>query len=149
NCNFGCPCSFNAPPTYGKCEATTGTRIVKAKVNGVELDGLKFAFAGSWPGPLHERHGRGGLWLDERAKVERRRGLEGFATGKIGGPWGIFMSTVTAGLTIHWTRIGFTFAGKKSRFSVEGATAADYEPIRNPVTHTESRAIVALPTGLL
>jgi len=20
NCNWGCPCSFDAPPTYGRCE---------------------------------------------------------------------------------------------------------------------------------
>ncbi|MCH7940236.1 MAG: DUF1326 domain-containing protein [Candidatus Marinimicrobia bacterium] len=24
NCDWGCPCGFQAPPTYGKCEARPG-----------------------------------------------------------------------------------------------------------------------------
>jgi hypothetical protein len=27
NCAWGCPCQFNALPTYGRCEAIVGTRI--------------------------------------------------------------------------------------------------------------------------
>src|SRR5438034_1374458 len=27
NCNWGCPCSFDAPPTYGKCETALAYRI--------------------------------------------------------------------------------------------------------------------------
>jgi len=149
NCNFGCPCSFNAPPTFQKCEASTATRIVKGKVNGVALDGLRFVVAGAWPGPLHERRGRAVVWLDERAKGERRQALEAFATGRIGGPWGIFMSTITEGLEVRTARITYGFAGKKSHFAVEGGTEVAYAPIRNPVTQAESRALALLPTGLL
>lgn len=149
NCNFGCPCSFNAPPTNHKCEASTATRIVKGKVNGVALDGLKFIVAGAWPGPLHERRGHAVVWLDERAKGERREALEAFATGKVGGPWGIFMSTVTEGLEVRSAKIEYVFAGKKSRFGVAESTQVEYEPIRNPVTQAESRALALLPTGLL
>jgi hypothetical protein len=86
NCNWGCPCSFNSPPSYGKCEASGATRIVKGRVNGVSLDGLRFVFASAWPGALHQGNGRAWVWLDERAKGERRDALELFATGKIGGP---------------------------------------------------------------
>jgi hypothetical protein len=149
NCNFGCPCSFNARPTYEKCEASTATRIVKGTVNGVALDGLKFALAGAWPGPLHERNGRAVLWIDERARGERREVLEAFATGKLGGPWAIFMSTVTGGYDVRTAKIAFTFAGKKSAFGVQGETQVAYAPIRNPVTQAESRSLALLPTGLL
>jgi hypothetical protein len=149
NCNFGCPCSFNAPPTRGHCEASTATRIVKARVLGVDLDGLKYVVAAAWPGALHERHGRAVIWLDERAKGEKRSALEAFASGKLGGPWGIFMATVTEGTEVRTAKIAFKFAGKKSSFAVAGATEVAFAPIRNPVTQAESRAIALLPTGLL
>src|SRR5438128_803235 len=42
SCNWGCPCSFNAPPTYGNCEAALAYRIVKGTHGGVALDGLKW-----------------------------------------------------------------------------------------------------------
>ena len=29
NCNWGCPCSFESPPTYGTCEAALAYHIVK------------------------------------------------------------------------------------------------------------------------
>jgi len=149
NCNYGCPCSFNAPPTYVKCEASTATRILKGKVNGVALDGLRFVVAAAWPGALHEKNGRAVVFLDEKAKGEKREVLEAFATGTLGGPWGIFMSTVTNGIEVRTARIDFKAAGKKSRFGVAEATEVAFGPIRNPVTGAESRAIVKLPTGLL
>ena len=27
NCAFGCPCDFNAPPSYGPCEGIAGMKI--------------------------------------------------------------------------------------------------------------------------
>src|SRR5437667_4938916 len=34
NCNWGCPCSFDAPPTYGKCETALAYRIAKGSYGG-------------------------------------------------------------------------------------------------------------------
>lgn len=41
NCEWGCPCSFNAPPTYGDCAAALGYRVVEGPFGGVSLDGLR------------------------------------------------------------------------------------------------------------
>lgn len=149
NCNFGCPCSFDAPPTYGTCEAATVNRVVKGSYAGVKLDGLKFGMVAKWPGPLHERHGRAVVFLDHRAKGEKRDALEAIATGKAGGPIGILMSTVTDGTLVRTADIGFKFAGKKSAFRFEDAAEVVFDAIKNPVTGEDHRALALLPTGLL
>jgi len=61
NCNWGCPCSFDAPPTYGRCETALAYRIAKGSYGGVALDGLKFILVAAWPKAIHLGHGRGVL----------------------------------------------------------------------------------------
>jgi Protein of unknown function (DUF1326) len=56
------------------------------------LDWLLWLTAAMWPGPLHERNGRAVVFLDESASDGQRQALEAIATGKVGGPIGIFMT---------------------------------------------------------
>ena len=149
NCNYGCPCSFEAPPTYGTCEAALGYRVVEGKYGDVTLDGLKWVLAAVWPGPLHERNGRGVVYLDSRAKGAKRDALEAIATGRAGGPIGIFMSTVTAGLEVRTSPLEFKFDGKGSYFRAGEAIQVEFEPIRNPVSGEEHQAAVLLPAGMI
>ena len=44
NCDYGCPCEFEAPPTMGFCEGMGIYHINKGKFGDVSLDGLSFAF---------------------------------------------------------------------------------------------------------
>lgn len=149
NCAYGCPCSFDAPPTFGTCEAASATRLVSAKVNGVSLDGLKYVVIAKWPGPLHLGGGRSVVFLDARARGERRDALEAFATGKLGGPWSILASTLTEGTEVHSAKIDYRFAGPTSRFAVEEVTEVALDAIRNPVTGAPHLAAAVLATGLL
>jgi len=149
NCNWGCPCSFDAPPTYVTCEAALGYRVLEGKYGDVTLDGLRWVLAAIWPGPLHERNGRGVVYLDSRAKGAKRDALEAIATGKAGGPIGIFMSTVTNGLAAYTARLDFKYDGKRSHFGATDAVQVEFEAIRNPVTGADHIASVLLPTGLL
>ncbi len=149
NCNWGCPCSFDAPPTTGKCEASAATRLVEGKYGDIYLSGLKFVFVGAWPGAIHEKNGRGVVFLDPSAKGDKREALEAIATGKAGGPWGILMSTVTAGLEVKTAHIDYKFAGEDSYFRVGQDTQVEFESIQNPVTREVHHAFALLPTGLL
>lgn len=149
NCNYGCPCSFDAPPTYGTCEAALAYRVVEGKYGNVTLDGLKWVVAAVWLGPLHEGNGRGVVYLDARAEGEQRGALEAIATGMAGGPIGIFMSTVTAGLDVRTASLEFEFAGKHSSFRAEEAIKVEFEPIRNPISGEEHRATILLPGGMI
>ena len=43
NCDWGCPCQFNAPPTTGNCEAFIGYEIADGHYGGTTLDGARWA----------------------------------------------------------------------------------------------------------
>ena len=49
NCDYGCPCEFDAPPTQGFCEGVGAWRINRGRYGDVALDGLGQSFA------LHSR----------------------------------------------------------------------------------------------
>jgi hypothetical protein len=149
NCEWGCPCSFDAPPTYGNCDSAIAYRIVEGKFSKVSLDGLRWVLAASWPGPLHEGKGKAVVYLDSRAKGEKRAALQAIATGAAGGPIGIFMSTITNGLAVETAEISFKYAGKRSQFSAGKPVKVMFKPIENPVTKSEHPVTVLLPTGLL
>lgn len=149
NCNYGCPCSFNAPPTHGACEAALAYRVVEGKYGAVSLDGLCWVVAAIWPGPLHEGNGRAVVYLDSRAQGEQRAALEAIATGQAGGPIGIFMSTVTAGMEVRTAALEFEYDGKHSHFRAGESIIVVFEPIRNPVSGTEHHATLLLPGGLI
>jgi hypothetical protein len=149
NCNWGCPCTFESDPTYGTCEAALAYRVLEGQYGDVSLDGLMWVLAAIWPGPLHERNGRGVIYLDQRAKGKQRQALESIASGQAGGPIGIFMSTVTAGLEVRMAPIEFHAAGKESWFRVPEQVNVAFAPIRNPVSGEEHIASALLPTGML
>ncbi len=149
NCNWGCPCTFQAPPTYGTCEAALAYRIVEGKFGDESLDGLGWVLGAVWPGPLHEQNGRGVVYLDSQAEGAKREALEAIATGKAGGPMGIFMSTVTNGLEVLTAPLEFKFDGKNSHFRVGGAIEVAFDPILNPVTGVEHQASILLPGGMI
>ena len=54
NCDYGCPCQFNALPTRGNCEAAVGYEIDEGNFGGIKLDGLRAAGVYYWPAPVHE-----------------------------------------------------------------------------------------------
>ncbi len=148
NCNWGCPCSFDAPPTYGKCETALAYRIAKGSYHGVPLDGLKFILVAAWPKAIHLGHGRGVLFLDAEAKGRKREALEAIATSKAGGPMNIYMSMMTEPPEVRTARIEFRFIGKRSRFRIGNQVRVEFEPMQNPVTGEDHFLIGKLPTGL-
>lgn len=149
NCDWGCPCAFEAPPTHGTCEAALAYRIVQGKFGDETLDGLEWVLGAVWPGPLHELNGRAVVYLDSRAKGAKREALEAIATGKAGGPIGIFMSTITDGIEVLTAPLEFNFDGKNSSFRVGETIEVAFEPILNPVTGAEHRATILLPDGMI
>lgn len=62
NCETGCPCTFNAPPTYGRCEGAYILHFNEGRFGEVPLDGLTMSFFAHAPAALHLgnlTHGRG------------------------------------------------------------------------------------------
>jgi hypothetical protein len=148
NCDYGCPCNFNAPPTRGDCEGGWTWHVEQGRYGDVELDGLTFSLFADWPGAIHEGGGKAVFFYDERADGRQREALEALARGGEGGPWGIFINTYEL-LSIKSAPFELELAGERSRLKVGDVAELVMEPIKNPVTGAETRGGVMLPTGLV
>ena len=148
NCDYGCPCNYNAPPTTGDCEGGWIWHIERGTYGDVTLDGLTLVLFADWPGAIHEGNGKAVIYVDESADEAQREALETLGRGEAGGPWGVFINTYEL-LGIHPAPIDIDLAEERSRLRVGDLVDLQMEPIKNPVTGDEVRAGVVLPEGLV
>lgn len=148
NCDWGCPCNFNAPPTHGDCEGGWIWSIEKGGVDGTALDGLGVAVFADWPGAIHDGGGRATTIIDEAADDAQAAALTRVVRGEVGGPWAIFINTYELDGP-HSARFSVDGAGLGSRATVEGVAELELEPIRNPVSGAEVHPGIELPEGLI
>lgn len=153
NCAYGCPCEFNALPTDpGLCEGLEAMEITQGHFGKLRLDGLRFAAAYRWPGPVHKGGGEAQGFIDERATPEQRAALGAILDGKEQAPttvFNIYNSTLETGHETVFAPIDFTcdVAARTAHFTVPGRLECRIEPIRNPVTGQPHRARIGLPQG--
>ena len=153
NCAVGCPCQFNALPTYGHCRAFTFVQIEKGRFGDVPLDGLRLGLMGQWPGPIHLGGGTFISIVDERADAKQRAALEAVSQGRETEPgkliWQVFSAMVTTTLPTVYKPIELSIDLKSgvAKVKIPGLIEGTGGPIRNPVTGAEHRARVILPTG--
>ena len=55
NCDWGCPCNFNAMPSTGHCEGGWTWHVDRGRVDSTALDGLSFSVFCKWPGAVLAR----------------------------------------------------------------------------------------------
>ena len=149
NCDYGCPCNFNALPTTGDCEGGWSWHIDDGRRGDVELAGLNFSLICDWPGAIHEGNGEAMILIDERADDQQREAIMGLVRGDVGGPWGILKNTLTK---VHEPRfVPFEVTIDDSRSSVRAGEALHIatEPVRNPVTKAEVHPRAILPEGMI
>ncbi|AHC82014.1 MULTISPECIES: DUF1326 domain-containing protein [Pseudomonas] len=152
NCDYGCPCQFNALPTHGTCEAAVGYHIEEGYFDEVSLAGLNVACTFAWPGPIHEGGGQCQAFIDERANDAQRQALLTILSGQEQEPtafFAIFASTVQTmhapqfvPVEVHTDRAALT-----ASIHVPGVLDGRAEPIRNPVDGSVHRARLVLPQG--
>jgi hypothetical protein len=163
NCDWGCPCQFNAKPTHGNCDGVAGYHIVTGSYgSNVKLDGLDMALIYSWPGPIHEGHGKASFYIDNRADGKQFEALSNIITGRAGGgPFEVYASTIeelqepkrasvkfqTKDIRSRVRVFGMREHGKQRKQSQDIILEAWLEPIRNPVTGKAYRAIIEIPEG--
>ena len=152
NCAFGCPCDFNARPTYGPCEGMTGMEIDEGYFGDTRLDGLRWGCAYHWPGALHEGNGTIQAVVDERADEKQRDALLTILSGREqvdGTFFQIISMIVTNVLPPQFLPIEFAFdlENRTARMAVPGMFETTSEPIKNPVTGDPHRIRVNIPNG--
>lgn len=148
NCDWGCPCNFNARPSRGFCQGGWIWLIEQGHVDEVRVDGLGIALFAKWPGAIHEGGGRAVCYLDDRADTAQRAALTKVLRGELGGPWGLFIKTyeLTAPTA---ARFDVQLAQHASRATIGDTVKLEMQTMRNPVTQAEVHPEMVLPEGLV
>jgi hypothetical protein len=153
NCDYGCPCQFNALPTHKQCEAVGAMHIDSGHYGDVKLDGLNWVAVFHWPGAVHEGNGTAQIIIDERANETQREALLSILSGQASEPGSTFIQVFSTTLTkVHEPvykpiDIQIDVAKRKAKLQVPGFIESQIEPIRNKVTGAETRAQICLPEG--
>jgi hypothetical protein len=148
NCDWGCPCNFNARPSRGYCQGGWIWMIENGHVDDVSLGGLGAAVFAKWPGAIHEGGGRATCYIDARADELQRAALTRVVRGEVGGPWGLFIKTynlaapVAAPFDVH-------LAHHASHATIGDRVSLELHKIRNPVSQAEVHPEIMLPEGLV
>ena len=153
NCDYGCPCQFNALPTDGTCRAVVAWQIDEGHCDGVRLDGLIGVNTYGWPGAVHQGNGEMQSILDERADDAQRKALAAVLAGEGAEP-GAIMLQIYASMCptkhdplVKPIEVSFDMDARTGTLKVPGVLQTDIEPIKNPVTGAEHRARIDLPMG--
>ena len=150
NCDFGCPCNFNALPSHGFCEGGWTWHVDDGNFGDAELGGLNFTVMVKWPGAIHVGNGEALVLVDERADAGQRDAIATLVKGEVGGPWGILAVDVAdraqarepAAYEVELDGIDF-------RVRVGGAVELESTTIANPVSGAAVHPGVVLPEGII
>ena len=147
NCDWGCPCNFDAPPTYGSCEGSYIWHIQEGQFSGIVLDGLYMCSVGKSPGPVHEGHLTSQYVIDASANDQQREALLKLLNGEAGGMFAIFASLTETVLDPIFAPFEVSINGLDSRVEVPGILELGLTTIKNPVTGEPEEVNLVKPTG--
>lgn len=153
NCNWGCPCQFNALPTHGHCRAMTAMHIESGHFGDVDLSGLSWVGMFAWPKAIHEGNGEAFVVVDAKANDAQREAILTILSGEETEPgatiFNVFATVIDQMHEPAFLPIDFAIdIGKRiGHVVVDGVIDTRISPIRNPVTGAEHQVRVSLPTG--
>jgi hypothetical protein len=150
NCDYGCPCNFNARPSHGKCEGGWTWHVERGSFDDVSLDGLNFSVYANWPGAIHEGNGEAVVLLDERANNQQRDAIATLVSGKVGGPWAVLAWTWST--KVHGplpVAYDVQLNGIGSRLKAGDVVELESMVIKNPVSGKDAHPRIMLPEGII
>jgi hypothetical protein len=127
--------------------------IDEGQHDGTRLDGVKFAAAVAWPGPIHMGGGHIVPIVDEKATEAQRNALLRILSGQDTDPgatiFQVFSATFAKVYDPVFAKIEFQVDvdGRKAQIKVPGMIEGRGEPILNPVTGEAHRVRIDLPKG--
>ncbi len=154
NCDYSCPCQFEALPTEGHCRGFEVVRIDKGHFGEVDLSGLRIAVIYAWPGPIFEGNGALQAIIDERADEAQRAALAtvlyGGETDEAATHWWVFHAMAS---TVHeplFKPIEFEVdvEARTARVAIPGVLDSTGRPITSPATGEEHRVRIDIPNGI-
>lgn len=147
SCDWGCPCSFDAPPTKGWCEGGYVWHFTEGRFGDVPLTGLSMSWLAHSPAALHKGNVTGLTLIDEKANPAQRAALTTLSQGNSGGPWVIFCAVTSKHLGPLFTSFELVPRGLDSRVRIGGVYEVELGPILNPVSGSPEEIYLDKPTG--
>jgi len=153
NCDWGCPCQFNAPTTNGHCEGMAVGHIEEGYHGNVRLDGLNWAMIFWWPGEIAEGNGRFQAVIDERADKAQREAIGRIIHGEDAAPgsshFQVFSTTVSEVLDPLYRPmdVAIDVEACTAKVSVPGVIESVGAPILSPFSGEPHRAQIHLRGG--
>jgi len=148
NCDWGCPCNFEAPPTKGFCEGSYLWHVQDGVYGQVSLTGVNFVWYAHSPGPLHLGNVTSGILVDERATPQQRTAIEEMLTANPDVmPFAVFKSLTSTPLGIRYVPFELDLHGNRSRVTIPNVLELQLAPMTNPVTGEEEPATLLKPKG--
>ncbi|MDJ0514424.1 MAG: DUF1326 domain-containing protein [Methyloceanibacter sp.] len=153
NCDYGCPCQFNALPTHGDCHSIAAYRVDEGHFGDVDISGLNAIGVYWWPEAIHFGNGRTLLIVDERASEAQRSALLSILNGEHTEPgktiWNVIAATFSEVLPPEFRpiQVDIDVEARTGTVKVDDVIKMHGEPIRNPVTGEPYRARIDLPDG--
>src|SRR5262249_30685685 len=123
NCNWGCPCQFNALPTTGRCEAFVTCLITDGYFANTRLDGVVFSRIYWWPRAIHEGNGVRRVIIDEQTTKEQRDALMAIESGQ---HCGLIWEISAAVALVRWRR-------SLPRLASKSIVTSDELPFGSPI----------------
>jgi hypothetical protein len=148
NCDYGCPCNFNAPPTHGDCEGQWLWHVEQGTFGDVSLEGLSWTITSDWPGAIHEGGGRAICLYDDRADGAQREAIEALVRGENGGPWAVFINTYELE-DVRGVPFDLQLSGLDTRAKLGDSVELALDTIKNPITGDPVHPGAVLPEGLV
>ena len=148
NCHHGCNCQFAGYPNEGLCEFIIGYEVKDGRFGKVSLKGVRAVVALKYPKAIHEGHGRGVLFVDQKASPEQVNALAAILSGKMGGmPWEALAGTIEHMEGPIRKPVEFRAAGERSHLRVPGAVELQLIPLRDPVSGQDKEVHITYPKG--
>ncbi len=153
NCNYGCPCQFNAPTSHGNCEGVVCGHIEEGYHGDTRLAGLDWAWMFWYPGEVAEGNGRAQFVIDERADDAQREALGRILNGEDTVPgatiFAVLSGTISELLETLYAPIELEIDvdERKGRLNVPGVVQSTGSPMIDPFSGEPSRARINLPNG--
>jgi hypothetical protein len=154
NCDYGCPCQFEARPTGGYCHGFEIVRIDKGHFGDLKLDGLNVALVYAWPGPIFEGNGEIQAIIDDRASEAQRTALATILTGgetdDEATHWWVYHAMASKVHAPLFKPIAFAvdLAARTATVAIPGVLEAEGRPIKSPATGQSHRVQISIPNGI-
>ena len=154
NCNYGCPCQFNAPPTDNYCHGMGAFLIEEGFFGDIDLSGTKAVSMMKFPGPIHEGKGQFQIILDSNSSLDQQNSIKSIMYGKETEPMATaFYMYASMMKTFHEPIIKkidleINLETRICNLEAEDVIKTNTRPISNPITGEEHRARIDLPNGI-